>query len=96
MAESYPNGQKTLWEKEKLLITSNFSFFRSVFKRLVLQTCKNQGLFGKGLTLSQTNPHVYVSEVQVLKTIGKRELLITRIYPFPTKLYALLENFPPF
>ena len=24
-------------------------FFRSVFKRLVLQTCKNQGLFGKGL-----------------------------------------------
>ena len=33
--------------------------FLSVFKRLVLETCKNQGLFGKGvigkgLTLSQT------------------------------------------
>ena len=28
---------------------SNFSFSRNVFKRLVLQTCKNQGLFGKGL-----------------------------------------------
>ena len=27
----------------------NFSFSHSVFKRLVLQTCKNQGLFGKGL-----------------------------------------------
>ena len=37
------------WEKEKLLITSNFSFSHSVFKRLVLQTRKNQGLFGKGL-----------------------------------------------
>ena len=37
------------WEKEKLLITSNFSFPHSVFKRLVLQTRKNQGLFGKGL-----------------------------------------------
>ena len=37
------------WEKEKLLVTSNFSFSHSVFKRLVLQTRKNQGLFGKGL-----------------------------------------------
>ena len=48
MAESSSNGLKTLWEKEKLLVTSNFSFSLSVFKRLVLQTCKNQGLFGKG------------------------------------------------
>ena len=40
-----------MWEKEKLLITSNFSFSHSVFKRLILQTRKNQGLFGKGLTL---------------------------------------------
>ena len=28
---------------------SNFSFSHCVFKRLVLQTRKNQGLFGKGL-----------------------------------------------
>ena len=41
--------KKTLWEKEKLLVTSNFSFSYSVFKRLGLQTRKNQGLFGKGL-----------------------------------------------
>ena len=34
---------------EKLLVTSNFSFSLTVFKRLVLQTCKNKGLFGKGL-----------------------------------------------
>ena len=46
----HPNRQKTLWEKEKLLVTSNFSFSHSVFKRLILQTHKNQGLFGKGLT----------------------------------------------
>ena len=32
-----------------LLITSNFSFSRSVFKRPVLQTRENQGLFVKGL-----------------------------------------------
>ena len=41
--------EKTLWEKKKLFVTSNFFFSHSVFKRLVLQTRKNQGLFGKGL-----------------------------------------------
>ena len=34
---------------EKLLITSSFFFSHSVFKRLILQTCKNKGLFGKEL-----------------------------------------------
>ena len=38
-------------EKEKLLFMSNFSFSHFVFKRLALQTRKNQGLFGKGLWL---------------------------------------------
>ena len=47
-------GWKTLLEKKKLLMTSNFSFFHSVFKRLVLQTRKNKGLFGKGWKLKQT------------------------------------------
>ena len=50
MAECSVNGLKTLCEKEKLHVTSNFSFSHSVFKRLVLQKRKNQGLFGKGLT----------------------------------------------
>ena len=35
MAESSPNGYKILWEKEKLLVTSNFSlshfFFQETF-----------------------------------------------------------------
>ena len=35
------------WKWQK--VTSNFFFSHSVFKRLVLQTCKNQGLFGKVL-----------------------------------------------
>ena len=30
-------------------VTSNFSFSFSGFKRLILQTRENQGLFGKGL-----------------------------------------------
>ena len=44
MTESSTNEQKTLWEEEKLLFTSNFSFFHSIFKRLMLQTRKNKGL----------------------------------------------------
>ena len=49
MAESYPNGLKTLWEKEKLLVTSNFSCSHSVFKRLVSQRRQKVSLCGNGL-----------------------------------------------
>ena len=49
MAESSPNGWKTLWEKEKLLVTSNFSFAHIVIKRLVLQISKNKESFLNGL-----------------------------------------------
>ena len=38
IAESSPKEQKTLWKKEKLLVTSNFFFSKSVFQRLELQT----------------------------------------------------------
>ena len=37
------------WEKEKLLVTSNFSFSFSVFKRLVSQGCQKVLLCGNGL-----------------------------------------------
>ena len=47
MADSYPNGWKTLWEKEKLM--SNFSFSHSVFKRLVSQERQKVPLCGNGL-----------------------------------------------
>ena len=42
MAESSPKG-----EKQKLLVSP----FSSGFTRLLRQTCKNKGLFGKGLAL---------------------------------------------
>ena len=44
MAQSSPNGLKTLREEEKLLVRSNFSFSHSVFGRLVLQTRLKPGL----------------------------------------------------
>ena len=45
----FKREENTVWytrEKEKFLVTSNFSFSHSAFKRLVLLTRKNQGLFG--------------------------------------------------
>ena len=54
-AESPPNRWKTLWEKEILLFMSNVFFSCSVFRRLILQTHKKQGLFWKGLKILSPN-----------------------------------------
>ena len=64
MDESSSNWKKTLSEKEDFLVTSNFSFSYSIFKRLELQTRKNQDLFGKGLNSQhlQDNSKVKINE----------------------------------
>ena len=92
---------KTLWEKEKLLVTSNFPFshhvfypfedFTSIFFKFELSSANSFSLeeskFGKRLfslnldlplsclTLSQTSPGLYLSAVQVLKTLLEKEKL---------------------
>ena len=48
MAQSSQERYKTLGKGEFARM-SNFSFPHTVFKRLILQTLKNNGLFGKGL-----------------------------------------------
>ena len=40
---------KTLWEKEKLLVTSNFSFSHNVFKSCLLLMRQNDYLWSKRL-----------------------------------------------
>ena len=62
MDKRYPNGLKTLREKQKLLVKSNVSFFHSAFKRLVLQTRKNQGLFGKALKKATVCTYKYCED----------------------------------
>ena len=53
---------------------SNFSFSHSVFKRLVLQTHKNQGLFGKGLRYTDPEDWLFNSTTQsrLLTTLKQR------------------------
>ena len=40
---------KTLWEKEKLLVTSNFSFSQNVSKSCLLLMRQNEYLWSRGL-----------------------------------------------
>ena len=54
MAEKFQN---TVGRK-KLLLKSNFSFSHSVFTKLAMQTCKNQGLLGKRLTYMYMNDFI--------------------------------------
>ena len=53
MVGSSPKGMKTLWEKEKLLVTSNFSFSHCVFKGFVSETHKIEGVSWKGLSIGK-------------------------------------------
>ena len=45
------NALKTLWEKEKLLVTSNFSFSHNVFKICLFLPRQNEYLWSKCLTV---------------------------------------------
>ena len=52
-------------EKEKLLVTSNFSFSHSVFIRLVLQTRNNEDLFQKELNEQRKTNTLYFLIMQI-------------------------------
>ena len=49
MKNNCHRGWKTLWEKEKLLVTSNFSFSHNVFHSYISLVWKNAPLCGNGL-----------------------------------------------
>ena len=88
-------GRKHCGKRRKLLVTSNFSFSNSVFKRLVFQRCQKVSLCGNGLTLFQTSPGFYMSAIQVLwKHCGKRRNCSWwAISPFPTAFSTHLGKF---
>ena len=87
-----------LWEKEKLLIMSNFAFSHRVFQTLLLQKHKNMGLFEKGLrkiflsssnALNLVNPFpnkpgfLHVCSTCLLITLWEKEkLLVTSNFSF--------------
>ena len=94
MAESSSSGLKTLQENEKLLVTSNFSFSYTVFKRFVLQARKNQGLFGKGLNsvlafskFDQNIPENFQASLVISLNFRKKIDFIYQFVQFPCLRY---------
>ena len=85
--------EKKLWEKETLLVRSNFSFSHSVFKGLVLQKRKNQGLFGKGFNPFPNKPwFLRVCSSYLLKTLEEKEkLLITSNFSYSLSIFYPLR-----
>ena len=82
-------GKKTMGKKEKLLDMRNFSFSHSVFKRLVLQTRKIKGLFGKGFNLKASVDNSYNgTQVQQFQDqnhcVKRRKCWLPEFLPFPT------------
>ena len=78
--ENGKNGQKTAWERQKLLVTSNFSFSCSVFKSLVLQT-RNDPFSNKPWFLR-------VCSTSLLKTLQEKEkLLVTSNFSFSRNVF---------
>ena len=75
MEESYPDGYKILWEKEKSLVTSNFSFSHSVFKRFVSRRRQKVSLCGNGLSEVQEIPvsfELFTTQSRLSTTLRKR------------------------
>ena len=52
MGYNYLIEKKTLWEKKKLLVTSNFFFSYNVFKSFLLLMRQNEYLWNKGFSLN--------------------------------------------
>ena len=82
-----------MWEKEKLLVTSNFSFSHIVFKRHVSQGRQKASLCGNGLNLifpflkrdlfcrecrARSTLHLVTSNLSFSKSVFKRLLFQTR------------------
>ena len=91
---------KTLWEKKKLLVTSNFSFSHSVFYRFG----KLSGIFmklssAKSSNLEEFNPFpnkpwfLRVCSISLLKTLREKEkLLVTSNFPFSHSVFYLFKK----
>ena len=69
MGYNYLIEKKTLWDKGKLLVTSNFFFSHNVFKSCLLVMCQNEYLWSKGLIQVVSNKGLTVVEVLISYTI---------------------------
>ena len=70
---SYLIEMKTLWQIEKLLVTSNFSFSHNVLKSCLLLMQQNEYLWGKGFL-----PPKFFSNADFLKNNTEKIIAETK------------------
>ena len=89
-------GPGLVWERINTF--PNKPWFLCVCSTNLLKTRKNQGLFGKGLTLSQTSPgFLCVCMTSLLKTLWeKKKFFMKSNFSFSPVFSILLENFRTF
>ena len=95
MKNKYHIGYKTLWEKEKLLVTSNFSFSHNVFHSYISIVHQNTVSCGNGLITSLWKVYLYkIYDTLSLKKGLTASLLYTK--QVTTQCYwaiSLFNNF---
>ena len=84
MAKSYPNASKHCGKRRNCMLPAFSSFPIVSYKRLVLQTRKNQGLFGKGLRNTAAENIVRKGEI----ACNKQLLLFSQCFlPYLTFMF---------
>ena len=86
LVKNSPKRHQMLWEKEKSLVISNFTSSNRVFSRIVLQTCKNMALFGKGFPHNDTFWRPWVTSL-LKKLWEKEKLLVTSNFSFTHSVF---------
>ena len=93
MEESYPNRKKTLWEKEKLLVMSNFSFSHSVFKKACFPEV-SKGVIVWEWVKMLGRPYSLFPWLQYTKEKGRMQTDSQILaHPFTMKVYKLCPKF---
>ena len=101
MAESSQNGYISLWQKRKLLVSSNFSFSYSFSKDMDCRHVKTRACFGKelkglfsSLTLYHTVP-TFNDPIgrKLMKTFWEKEkMLVTSIFSISQNVFYPSQN----
>ena len=82
---------ETLWEKEKLLIKSNFSFSHNVFKSCLLLLRQNEYLCSKGFkTMGKKHSAKNLWEMEKMLITSIILHLPQCFHPFKAKIHYLI------
>ena len=88
MAENDPNRKKTLWEKEKLLITSNFFLFPQCFQKACFPGAS------KGVIVWHIVRHYYLVSLTHYQTTNFRLFQTESLHSTISNLMKMAENDP--